>query len=126
MDESEGGHGDYGRDPNEQLHLKDVISPVVDEEEDDCGDLYNDIYVSKNFLQSMRNKEDYLGQRSEQVPENKAAVVTGPVPVVENRSIGLQDGGASFTVPGGVEGYQNVGYRGNNDANEIGIDSHMV
>ncbi|KAK4386901.1 Cleavage and polyadenylation specificity factor subunit [Sesamum angolense] len=125
MDESEGGRGDYGRDPSEQLHRKEVISAVVDEEEDDYEDLYNDVNVGENFLQSMRKEEENLGQRSEEVLENKAAVVTPPGPVVENRSIALQDEGASFRGPGGVEGYQNVGYRGNNDANDIGIGRGM-
>ncbi|KAL0407010.1 UNVERIFIED_CONTAM: Cleavage and polyadenylation specificity factor subunit [Sesamum latifolium] len=130
MDESEGGRGDYGRDPSEQLHRKEVISAVVDdgfigEEEDDYEDLYNDVNVGDNFLQSMRKEEGNLGQRSEEVPENMAAVVTPPGPVVENRSMALQDGGASFRVRGGVEGYQNVGYRGNNDANDIGVGRGM-
>ncbi|KAK4420844.1 Cleavage and polyadenylation specificity factor subunit [Sesamum alatum] len=126
MDGSEAGCGDYGRDPSEQFHRKEAISAVVEEgfigeEEDDYEDLYNDVNVGENFLQSMRKKEDELGRRSEEVPENKPAVVTPRGPVVENRSIALQGEGASSRVPGGVEGYQNVGYRGNNDANDIGV-----
>ncbi|KAL0320882.1 UNVERIFIED_CONTAM: Cleavage and polyadenylation specificity factor subunit [Sesamum radiatum] len=129
MDESEGGRRDDGGDPSEQLNRKEVIKAVVDggfigEEEDDCEDLYNDVSVGDNFLQSMR-KEENLGPRSEEVAGNKPAVVTPPGPVVENRSMALQDERASFRVPGGVEGYQNVGYRGNNDANDIGVGSGM-
>ncbi|KAL2466818.1 RRM domain-containing protein [Abeliophyllum distichum] len=88
MDENEAG---------EQFHGNEAISAVADEgflgeEEDDYEDLYNDVNVGENFLQSIRKNEDNLGQRNEQVPENKAEPTPpprqAPPPVVESRGWG--------------------------------------
>ncbi|KAI3466421.1 hypothetical protein Pfo_023084 [Paulownia fortunei] len=131
MDENEARRGGYGGDPSLQFHRNEAISAVADEgflveEEDDFEDLYNDVNVGENFLQSLRKNEDNLGQRNEEVPENKAKLIPPPPPpVVESRSIALQEEGASSRVPGRVEGYQNVGFRGNSNANDIGVGRGM-
>ncbi|KAL2466903.1 RNA-binding (RRM/RBD/RNP motif) family protein [Abeliophyllum distichum] len=120
MDENEAG---------EQFHRNEAISAVADEgflgeEEDDYEDLYNDVNVGENFLQSIRKNEDNLGQRNEQVPENKAEPTPpprqAPPPVVESRGGAPQDEGESVRVPVRVEAHQNMGFRGNNSTNEIG------
>ncbi|KAL0399124.1 UNVERIFIED_CONTAM: hypothetical protein Sradi_2255700 [Sesamum radiatum] len=133
MDQNEaGGGGGYGGDPSEQFHRNEAISAVADEgflgeEDDDYEDLYNDVNVGENFLQSLRRNEDNLGQRNEEVQENKANLNPPPPPppqqqpVVESGGVAFQDEGASSRVPGRVEGYQNVGFRGNNNANDLGV-----
>ncbi|CAA3019974.1 cleavage and polyadenylation specificity factor subunit CG7185 [Olea europaea subsp. europaea] len=120
MDENEAG---------EQFHRNEAISAVADEgflaeEEDDYEDLYNDVNVGENFLQSIRKNEDNLGQRNEQVPENKAEPTPpprqAPQPVVESRGGAVQDEGESTRDSVRVEAHQNLGFRGNNSINDIG------
>ncbi|KAK6130748.1 hypothetical protein DH2020_035506 [Rehmannia glutinosa] len=136
MDENEAGGGSYGGDPSEQFHRTEAISAVADEgflgeEDDDYEDLYNDVNVGENFLQSLRRNEDNLGHRNEELREdNKAKLTPTPPPPpppsqqppVESGGVALPDEGASSRVPGRVEGYQNMGFRGNsNVANDIGV-----
>ncbi|KAK4439702.1 hypothetical protein Salat_0305100 [Sesamum alatum] len=133
MDQNEaGGGGGYGGDPSDQFHRNEAISAVADdgflgEEDDDYEDLYNDVNVGENFLQSLRRNEDNLGQRNEEVQENKAKLNPPPPPppqqqpVVESGGVAFQDEGASSRVPARVEGYQNVGFRGNNNGNDLGV-----
>ncbi|KAK4355167.1 hypothetical protein RND71_024138 [Anisodus tanguticus] len=60
-DDNEGGG-----EPIEQFHRNEAISAVADdaflveEEDDDYEDLYNDVNVGENFLQSFRNKNEDL------------------------------------------------------------------
>ncbi|KAL3821123.1 hypothetical protein ACJIZ3_007028 [Penstemon smallii] len=135
MGENEAGVGGYGGDPSEQFHQNEAISAVADEgflreeEDDDYEDLYNDVNVGENFLQSMRKNEDNLGHRDEEAVENQAKVTPPPQlpqqqPVVESGVGGLQNDLVPSRVAGGVEAYQNVGFRGtgnsNNNSNDIG------
>ncbi|KAK6149408.1 hypothetical protein DH2020_016933 [Rehmannia glutinosa] len=132
MDENEAGGGGYGGDPSEQFHRNEAISAVADEgflgeEDDDYEDLYNDVNVGENFLQSLRRNEDNLGHRNEELQDNKAKLTPIPPPpssqqpLVESGGAALPDEGASSRVPGRVEGYQNMGFRGNSNANDIGV-----
>lgn len=133
MDENEVGGGG---DPNEQFHRNEAISAVADEgflgeEDDDYEDLYNDVNVGENFLQSLRRNEDNVVQRNEEVQDNKPNVSQPqptqpppqpqPQPLVEGGGVLLPDEGASSRIPGRVEGYQNMGFRGNNNASDVGL-----
>ncbi|KAG8386022.1 hypothetical protein BUALT_Bualt03G0105800 [Buddleja alternifolia] len=126
MDETRGGG--YGGDPNDQFHRNEAISAVADdaflgEEDDDYEDLYNDVNVGENFLQSVRKNEDNIGHKNEEVPENKVKLTPPPPhqqPVVESGAVALQDERESSMVPGRVEGHQNVGFRGNSNVNDVG------
>ncbi|KAK6130534.1 hypothetical protein DH2020_035715 [Rehmannia glutinosa] len=134
MDENEAGGGGYGGDPSEQFHRTEAISAVADEgflgeEDDDYEDLYNDVNVGENFLQSLRRNEDNLGHRNEELQEdNKAKLTPTPPPppppsqqplVEESGGAALPDEGASSRVPGRVEGYQNMGFRGNSNVPNV-------
>ncbi|XP_073122361.1 uncharacterized protein [Henckelia pumila] len=130
MDENEDRGSGYGGDPNEQFHRNEAISAVADEgfmaeEDDDYEDLYNDVNVGENFMQSLRKNEDNIGQKIEQVPENKEKSTPPPSlpqqPVVVNTGVGLLDERDTSRVPGGVEGYQNVGFGGNINASNVGV-----
>ncbi|KAL3643080.1 hypothetical protein CASFOL_013895 [Castilleja foliolosa] len=140
MDENEAGGGGYGGDPTEQFHQNEAISAVAEEgflgeeEDDDYEDLYNDVNVGENFLQSLRGNEDNnSGQRKEGKLQDKEANPTLPLPpppppqqqqlqpLVESGGVDLPEEGASSRVPGRVEGYQNMGFRGNSATGDIGV-----
>ncbi|GER32847.1 RNA-binding protein [Striga asiatica] len=134
MDENES----LGADPSEQFHRNEAISAVADdaflgEEDDDYEDLYNDVNVGENFLQSLGGNEDNLEQRNQGVQESKADTAPTPTPVapsspappqqqppVQSGGVALQDEGASSRVPGRVEGYQNMEFRGNSNTSDAG------
>ncbi|KAL6975197.1 hypothetical protein U1Q18_023992 [Sarracenia purpurea var. burkii] len=138
MDVNEPGFGDVG-DPSEQFNRNEAISAVVDEgflveeEDDDYEDLYNDVNVGEGFLQSVRKDED-LGFRNEEV--EKKLELHQPLPplqtVAESNSsmpgLGSGDGaiGRKFEkdvgggdddsrVFGRVEGFQNVELSGKSE-----------
>lgn len=132
MDENEAGGGGYGGDPSEQFHGNEAISAVADEgflveEDDDYEDLYNDVNVGENFLQSLRRNEDNLAPRNDEVQDNKPKPTPPPPPpqpqpqppLVEGGGVAIPDEGGSTRVPGRVEGYQNMGFRGNNVTNDV-------
>ncbi|KAL8033411.1 hypothetical protein ABFX02_13G157300 [Erythranthe guttata] len=132
MDENEAGG--YAGDPSEQFHRNEAISAVADEgflgeEDDDYEDLYNDVNVGENFLQSFRRNEDNSGQINEEVQDNKAKLTAPPPPppplqppLVESGGVALPDEGpASSRVPGRVEGYQNMGFKGNSNTIDLGV-----
>lgn len=132
MDENDG-------DLNEQFHRNEAISAVADEEDDDYEDLYNDVNVGEGFLQSLRSNDE-IGSRIEEVEETveptpplpplngqtaaeSGAVIPGVgggssdevessvVREVEKDVGGGGEGGSS-RVSGRVEGFENVGFRG--------------
>ncbi|KAL1533975.1 cleavage and polyadenylation specificity factor subunit 6-like [Salvia divinorum] len=139
MDENEvgGGGAGYGGDPNEQFHRNEAISAVADddgflgEEDDDYEDLYNDVNVGENFLQSLRRNEDNPAHRNEEVQDKKPNVAPPPPPPpqlqpqpqpqIEGGGMGLPDEAASSRIPGRVEGFQDVGVRGNVSASDMGL-----
>lgn len=125
-----------GGDPGEQFHRNEAISAVADdgflgEEDDDYEDLYNDVNVGENFQQSLRRNEDNVGQRNEEAQDSKPNEAQAPPPppqpqsqpqpLVEGGGVELPDEGASSRVPGRVEGYQNMGFRGNNNVTDVGL-----
>lgn len=143
MEDNVGGGGGYAGDPNEQFHRNEVISAVTDdgflgEEDDDYEDLYNDVNVGENFLQSMKKSEDYAAKNEEAaverrpmqmnlkptLPQQAVAESGGPGPGIgpgTGTGPGLggerkDDGVSSARVSAGmvVDGYpqQNVGFRG--------------
>ncbi|XP_057982250.1 uncharacterized protein LOC131167461 [Malania oleifera] len=117
-----------------------------EEEDDDYEDLYNDVNVGEGFLQSLRKNEE-LGFRNEEEEEEEKKVEPVPPPapsVVPEASVsipGVGGGGSSVgggggggaggerkfeevgggdggsRVSGRLEGFQNVGFRGN----EMGV-----
>lgn len=143
MEEGDGGGFGDGGDPGDQFHRNEAISAVADEgfigeEDDDYEDLYNDVNVGEGFLQSLRKNED-LGFRNE-VEENKIDPAVPSVPPTlppaagmsipgvggdvgggaerkfeKDVAVGVSEGGARVSVR--LEGYQSVGYRGN----EMGV-----
>nr|GLL22514.1 cleavage and polyadenylation specificity factor subunit CG7185 [Ipomoea trifida] len=131
MDANEGGDGfgDGVGDPSEQFHRNEAISAVADEgflgeEDDDYEDLYNDVNVGENFLQSLKKNED-LGFRNEEVAEKlppKPTTVTPPAqtPSALGGAEKEEDGGTRSS--GRLEGYQSMGFRGN----EMGARSSSV
>ncbi|XP_016480239.1 uncharacterized protein LOC107801425 [Nicotiana tabacum] len=84
MDENKGG------EPIEQFHRNEAISAVADdnflvEEDDDYEDLYNDVNVGENFLQSFRKNEDLVVSKNDEVekkPELSPPAATFPPPAV--------------------------------------------
>ncbi|XP_031104898.1 cleavage and polyadenylation specificity factor subunit CG7185 [Ipomoea triloba] len=134
MDANEGGDGfgDGVGDPSEQFHRNEAISAVADEgflgeEDDDYEDLYNDVNVGENFLQSLKKNED-LGFRNEEVAEKlppKPTTVTPPAQTPsaiggERKAEKEEDGGTRSS--GRLEGYQSMGFR----VNEMGARSSSV
>ncbi|GER32452.1 RNA-binding protein [Striga asiatica] len=137
MDENEA----LGGDPSEQFHRNEAISAVADEgflgeEEDDYEDLYNDVNVGENFLQSLRGNEDNLGHRNQEQPTSvvpaSTPTSTAPPPPplppappqqllpVKSGGLALPDEGASSGVPDREEGYQTIGFRENSNTSNIG------
>ncbi|GFZ05343.1 RNA-binding (RRM/RBD/RNP motifs) family protein [Actinidia rufa] len=127
MDENEGGGlGDRG-DTSEQFHRNEAISAVADEgflgeEDDDYEDLYNDVNVGEGFLQSMQGNEG-LGLRGVEVEKKVEPPPPPPPPVAESSEVGGGGGGGvernfekdldvGSRVSGRVEGFQNMGFRG--------------
>ncbi|XP_031375577.1 cleavage and polyadenylation specificity factor subunit 6-like [Punica granatum] len=122
MDESGGGYNNGGGDQMDQFHRNEAISAVDDvgflgeEEEDDYEDLYNDVNIGENFLQTMRKAED-TGYRQQGA---KVEPPSTPPPAA------LPDSGSGVAIPGvgggvgsgsgvgdsGAPGCQNVGFRG--------------
>lgn len=130
MDENEvgGGGAGYVGDPSEQLISAVADEGFLGEEDDDYEDLYNDVNVGENFLQSLRRNEDNSGHRNGEVQDNKPNVAqpappTPPPqpPPPEAAGVGLPEEGASSRVPGRVDGYQNMGFRGNNNSSDVGL-----
>ncbi|XP_010270237.1 PREDICTED: cleavage and polyadenylation specificity factor subunit CG7185 [Nelumbo nucifera] len=136
MDEGDGEFGDGGdRNEDQFLHRNEAISAVADEgflgeEYDDYEDLYNDVNVGEGFLQTLRrNQEEDLGFRTqeEEVEVDKkidvsAAESTGvSVPGVSGEAKVEKGGDGSVVasrVPARVEGYQDLGFRGNEMASK--------
>ncbi|KAM3396375.1 cleavage and polyadenylation specificity factor subunit 6 [Capsicum galapagoense] len=79
-----------GGEPIEQFHRNEAISAVADdglfveEEDDDYEDLYNDVNVGENFLQSLR-KNDEVERKVE--AESVAPVAAPPVVVEETPQV---------------------------------------
>ncbi|KAL3508369.1 hypothetical protein ACH5RR_027770 [Cinchona calisaya] len=131
-----GGGGGFGGDPADHFHRNEAISAVVDEgflgeEDDDYEDLYNDVNVGENFLQSVKKNEDFGVRKEEALPEKKVLQMslnptTQPPPpqeVLESGGGGEgnferdEGGSAAVRVSSGrvVEEYQqqqNMGFRG--------------
>ncbi|XP_060188826.1 uncharacterized protein LOC132617768 [Lycium barbarum] len=124
MDDNEG----VGGEPIEQFHRNEAISAVADdgflvEEDDDYEDLYNDVNVGENFLQSMRKNNDDLvvsrnNDNDDDVAERKPDVsVSPPLPppppqgVVAAESVDLPGAGPvkEEDVVSGVSGRVSVG-----------------
>ncbi|KAK4778946.1 hypothetical protein SAY86_006474 [Trapa natans] len=109
MDEGEG----YGEaeDQGDHFHRNETISAVADEgflmdEDDDYEDLYNDVNVGENFLQSMRKGED-VSFRNQPVEETK--IEPPPLlPVVAHAPTGVVGVGGV----GGDSFNQNQGFNG--------------
>lgn len=85
MDDGEGAYGEVG-DQGDHFHRNEAISAVADEaflgeEDDDYEDLYNDVNVGENFLQSMRKNEG-VGLRSEPMEEKKNEPLPPPLTAV--------------------------------------------
>ncbi|XP_019245676.1 PREDICTED: cleavage and polyadenylation specificity factor subunit 6-like isoform X2 [Nicotiana attenuata] len=123
MDENEAAEGDGFGDrvgvPMEEFHRNETISAVADdgflveEEDDDYEDLYNDVNVGENFLQSVRKNED-LGFKEEAehvAPPPESSRSALPVAVeevkVEKEETVVSRGS------GGADGYRDLGFRGN-------------
>ncbi|KAL6529435.1 hypothetical protein OROGR_015058 [Orobanche gracilis] len=134
MDENETGGGHT----SEQFHRNEAISAVADEgflaeEDDDFEDLYNDVNVGENFLQSLRGNEDDLWHRNEELQESKElqdskAKRTPPPPpqpsqqtIVESGGVAIPNEGVSSRVPDKVEGYRDMGFRENINATDTGV-----
>lgn len=122
-----GGGAGYVGDPSEQLISAVADEGFLGEEDDDYEDLYNDVNVGENFLQSLRRNEDNSGHRNEEMQDNKPNVAQPPPPPpqpqppAEAGGVGLPEEAASSRVPGRVDGYQNMGLRGNNNASDVGL-----
>lgn len=122
-------------DAGEQFHGNEAISAVVDErfsgeEDDDYEDLYNDVNVGENFLQSMKKNEDVRPKNDMTESENGPLQITfkqnhppPPHRVPEtavaggdagDRNFGKDAGGSNTGLPfvQVVDGYQrqNIGF----------------
>lgn len=105
MEENEGGGG-FGGDPaDHHFHRNEAISAVVDEgflgeEDDDYEDLYNDVNVGENFLQSIRKTEDFGVRKEEGLSDKRVIQVAGnpssqalPLPPPSQRVLDGRGGG---------------------------------
>ncbi|MQM07068.1 hypothetical protein Taro_039902 [Colocasia esculenta] len=82
--EDEGGEGLGGA--GDQFHRSEAISAVQDEdpylgeEDEDYDDLYNDVNVGENFLQSLRRGDDAGGYSQHEAATEKAPEALPPPP----------------------------------------------
>ncbi|CAM8992414.1 unnamed protein product [Rhodiola kirilowii] len=124
MDEG-GGYG-HGEDPGEQFHRNEAISAVADEgflveeEDDDYEDLYNDVNVGEGFLQSLKRNDEPVVRTTEETerkidpPQIYAAHPPPPPPagIVTAEVSGAMIGGGSNVSERGAEEFANQGSRG--------------
>ncbi|CAH9119938.1 unnamed protein product [Cuscuta epithymum] len=128
------GFGDGVGDPSEQFHRNEAISAVADdgflgeEDDDDYEDLYNDVNVGENFLQSLRKNED-TGFKNEGVVEKIPPNPTPPTPLpaptpnsVEGDGRPEKDEEGGTKVSDKLEGYQSMGFR----TNQMGARSSVA
>ncbi|KAK4781712.1 hypothetical protein SAY86_015814 [Trapa natans] len=119
MDEGDGAYGEGG-DQVDHFHRNDVISAVADEgflidEDDDYEDLYNDVNVGENFLQSMRKNEDasFRNRRVEET-KNEPPPPPPPLPPPPPPAVAAHaplTGVVGEGNVGGVSFYQNQGFK---------------
>lgn len=105
MEDNEGGDG-VGGEPIEQFHRNEAISAVADdgfmvEEDDDYEDLYNDVNVGENFLQSFRKNEDLVSRNEEVERKPEQPVLPAPPPVVAALQVVDESGRDDFQGVGG-------------------------
>ncbi|EPS69127.1 hypothetical protein M569_05640, partial [Genlisea aurea] len=117
--------GGYGGDPGEQFHRNEAISAVVDEgflgeEDDDYEDLYNDVNVGENFMQSYRRNEDEAGRENKEVQESRANVEPLPPPPDTGGGSAFVGEGTSYMVSGSSDGHQTAGLRNNSNGDVAG------
>ncbi|RAL39008.1 hypothetical protein DM860_011494 [Cuscuta australis] len=126
--EGGGGFADGVVDPSEQFHRNEAISAVADdgflgEEDDDYEDLYNDVNVGENFLQSLGKSEE-IGFKNEEVveklPPNATHVQTLSAAEGDQKAEKEQEGGAMESDK--FQGYPTMGSR----ASEMGAKSSTL
>uniref|UniRef100_A0A7N0REY4 RRM domain-containing protein n=1 Tax=Kalanchoe fedtschenkoi TaxID=63787 RepID=A0A7N0REY4_KALFE len=109
-------------DPGEQFHRNEAISAVADEgflveeEDDDYEDLYNDVNVGEGFLQTLKRNDEPVVRTAEEVARkiDPPAQFSAPPPprnVVSQSSGAMVGGGSAIAERGGVEGFENQGPR---------------
>ncbi|MCE3049999.1 hypothetical protein HAX54_046272 [Datura stramonium] len=120
MDENEAAEGGVFGDgvgaPMEQFHRNEAISAVADdgflgEEDDDYEDLYNDVNVGENFLQSFRKNEEAekAVELVSPLPESGSAAVLAAVGEVK----GEKEENVVSRISGRVDGFRDLPVGGN-------------
>ncbi|KAI4366195.1 hypothetical protein MLD38_022104 [Melastoma candidum] len=136
MEEGDGGSGD----PIDQFHRNEAIAAVADDgilgeelEDDDYEDLYNDVNVGENFIQTMRNNNPGGGGGGEDAFQEKvvfdppAHAAPLPRPQESNQGVIIPGVSGNGNSGGGVfggdpvsRGYQDQGFRGNDGKGIVG------